>query len=86
MDRTVLRGQNLSRFAAYLVNMGRVSAHSALSVAVAAVLFSGIVSITIPSTVFTTIGVILIIVGLMGLMPIVRLGLSDDPSEVLEFR
>lgn len=70
----------------YLGNTWRPSAGATLSVAVATVLLSGVVSITIPGSAFTTVGVLLIIVGLVGLMPVVRIGLSDDPADVLGFR
>jgi threonine/homoserine efflux transporter RhtA len=53
-------------------------------VADAAVLFAGTVFVTVLHTtaLVSEVGVVLVIVGLMGLVPVVRLYLSGDPSGV----
>lgn len=65
--------------------MDRIDPQAAVSVAVVVVLLLGVLFITTPGSAFTTVGVVLVIVGLMGLMPVVRLGLADDPADVIGF-
>lgn len=50
---------------------------------VALVLLSGLLSIAVPRPIVTTVGVLFVIIGLMGLMPVVRLWLSNDAYEVI---
>lgn len=53
--------------------MAPTRADAALAVVVALVLLSGLLSITVPRPIVTTVGVLFVIIGLMGLMPVVRL-------------
>lgn len=69
---------NMFQFVVWYMNY--LSVDTVLPVVVAGVLLAGIIFITITDTLITTIGVLLVILGLMGLMPAVHLWLTNDPS------